>query len=379
MNKKEIILFGAGKIAEKFIYQYFDEVNIRCLWDNHKTGELLGYQIVKPWYEKNHFIVVTSSSYLEIRGQLISMGYCEFHDFIPAQIFKKKVAVAYGNCHINAIKLYLECHKEFSSEYGFYPFPMIYTLKDINMEYEKILNNCDLFFHQSVRKDNVYGEGYSSERMLQHIKGSCEVISIPNLYGLPKYLFPQLEVHPRWQQGSFCPFFIDKNIVAWLRDRTGIETIKKYVLDGGVYSKDEIIAMWEEFKLKIYKREQEWDIKISDYIFNHYKKERIFSDINHISSRTAREIALRVLKYMGFKKEIFLELPMMDDMESIIYKDVREALGLEFEDCIIRRYSFGSISLNSYEMNIEEYLDQLCQFTRFCIKKEKEKYFKGRV
>lgn len=373
MNRKKIVLFGAGKMAEKFVYQHFDEVNIHCLWDNQKTGKFLDYQIEKPRYCNDCFIIVTSASYLEIRRQLICMGYNEFLDFMPASIFKKKIVVAYGNCHMNAIKLYLECQKGFSLEYGFYPFPMIQELKATNMEYKEILRNCDLIFHQSIQKDNVYGECYSSEKILQNVKKTCRVISVPNLYGLPKYLFPQLEIHRRWQQGSFCPFFIDKNVVTWLKNGTSEEMIKKYILDGGVYAKDEILTMWDDFKLKIIKREEDWDIKISDYIFENYKKERMFCDINHITSRTARKIALRILKYLGFKGEIFLELPMMDDMETIIYKDVREALCLDFEDHTLRKYSFGSVSLNSYEMGLEEYISQLCQFTRFCIWKKAAK------
>lgn len=373
MNTKQIVIFGAGKTGAKFVYQFFDKVNIHCFWDNQKIGNFLGYQIEKPKYFKNCFIIVTSISYLEIRTQLTDMGYCEFSDFIPYQIFKKKMAIAYGNCHMDAIKLYLECHKEFSEEYGFYPFPMIQELKNIKLKYKSILNHCDLFFHQSIRKDNVYGKNYSSEQMLQYVMETCKVISVPNLYGLPKYLFPQLEVHRRWQQDYLCPFFVDGNVVAWLKDGKSKETIVKYISDGGVYEKDEIISMWENFKLKLYQREQEWDIKISDYILNNHKKERMFCDINHITSKMAKEIAVRVLKYMGYKGEILLELPIMDDMETIIYKDVKEALELEFEDHIIRKYSFGAVSLNSCEMNIAEYIEQLCQFTQFCIKSNTEK------
>lgn len=370
MNNKEVVLFGAGKMAEKFIYQYFGEVKIHCFWDNWKIGKFLDYQVERPKYCKDYFIIVTSISYLEIREQLISMGYLEFHDFIPASLYKRKMAVVYGNCHIDAIKLYLECHKEFCLEYGFYPFPMIQEIKEINIDYEKILSHCDLFFHQSIRKDNVYGEDFSSERMLRYLKNTCRVISVPNLYGLPKYLFPQIDVHYKWQKGFFCPFFIDINVVRWLKSGISKETIKKYILGGGVYSKTKILTMWEDFKFKIYKREQEWDIKISDYIFDNYKKERLFCDINHITSKTAKEIALRILKYLGFNNKILLELPMMDNMETIIYKDVKDALGLEFEDYVIRKYSFGSISLNSYEMNAEEYINQLYQFTRFYLERK---------
>lgn len=369
MNTKKVIVFGAGKTGEKFVYQNFNKVSIHCFWDNHKTGSFLGYQIEKPSGGRNYFIIVASIFYLEIREQLMRMGYHEFSDFIPVQIFKKKVAIAYGNCHMNAIKLYLECHREFSLEYGFYPLPMIQTLKNRKLEYEMIFKHCDLFFHQSIRKDNVYGKEYSSEQMLQYVSGRCRVISLPNLYGMPKYLFPQLEVHRRWQQGALCPFFIDSNVVAWLNNGVSKEIIINYIANGGVYTKDEILSMWEMFKLKLGKREQEWDIKISDYILENYKKERLFCDINHITSKMAREIAIRILEYMGYQEKILLELPIMDDMETVIYRDVKEALELEFEDDIIRKHSFGAVSLNNCEMSLDEYVDQLCQFTQFCIKR----------
>ena len=127
--KKDIIIFGAGKIGEKFIYQYFDKVDIDCIWDNKKEGEFLGYQIKKPSARKNCFIIVATGFYMEIREQLICMGYREFDDFIPYEIFRKKIAVTYGNCHMAAVQAYLERHKAFSLEYGFYPFPPIYEPK----------------------------------------------------------------------------------------------------------------------------------------------------------------------------------------------------------------------------------------------------------
>lgn len=367
MDTKRIVLFGAGKTGAKFVYQYFNKVNIYCFWDNQKTENFLGYPVEKPQFCENCFIIVTSIFYLEIREQLINMGYSEFNDFIPAQIFKKKIAIAYGNCHMDAVKLYLECHKEFSLEYGFYPFPTIQELKSMKLDCKTILNHCNLFLHQSIRKDNVYGEDYSSKQMLQYIKDTCKVISVPNLYGLPKYLFPQLKMPCKWQQEELRPFFIDANVVTWLKRGKSKEEIMKYILDGGLYTKDEIISMWETFKLKIDKREQEWDIKISDYIFNNYKKERLFCDTNHITSKMAREIAMRILEYMDYRGNIQLELPIMDAMETVIYKDVKDALELEFEEHIIRKYSFGTVSLNSCEMNMDEYIEQLCQFTQFCI------------
>ena len=362
---RKTVVFGAGVQGEKFIYRNFDRVNIYCFWDNKKTGEFLGYPIKKPEFDKNLFVVVASTAYLEIREQLISMGYQEFEDFIPFQIFEKKMVVAFGNCHLNVVRQYLEGHKGFSSEYGFYPFPTIDTIEKHHLEYSGILEQCDLFFHQSIRKDNRYGEEYSSEYMLQYVRNSCKVISVPNLYGLPKYLFPQSYEPP--QMGVLSRFFLDRNVIIWLKEGKSEEEIIAYILRGGIYSKSEIRYLWEAFKKKMCDREKEWDIKISDYILDNYKRDKIFADIGHINSKTAKEIASRILEFMKYKEKLSVELPLLDGLETVVYQDVKEALGLEFEEELLRKY-VRSRSLDNYEMNVEEYVRQLCRYTKFWMK-----------
>lgn len=371
---KRIIVFGAGTMGEKFVYQYYNEIPIHCFWDNNKTGECFGYPIRKPEYKKECFIIVAAIAYLEIRRQLIHMGYQEFEDFIPSAIYKKKMAVAYGNCHMGIIRHYLECSREFTLEYDFYPFPLIQDIKDMDIECQDILRHCNLFLHQSIRKNNVYGECYSSERMIKYVEKSCSIISVPNLYGMPKYLFPQIDSGHDWYRGNFRPFQIDENVVSWLKDGKSREFMMNTMFrNGGVYSETEILNMWENFKCKLKEREREWDIKISDYILQNHKKEKLFCDPNHITSSMAKEIALRILEYMGYKKDISIELKGMDSREIPVYIDIKKALGLEFEDTVIRKYSTGDMSLNNREMNMKEYIDQLCKVTEFCILQEELK------
>lgn len=359
--KRKHIIFGAGNIGERFLYNIWQKVDVDCFWDNYQAGELLGYTIEKPRYEKGVFIIVAVEKYLQVRTQLLALGYLEFDDFVPYQIFHKKMAVAYGNCHMDAVKKYLVCSKTFSAEYGFYPFPRVQDM-DEKFEYENILKHADLFLHQAIRLDNCYGEKYASEYMLQYVPQSCKILAIPNLYGLPKVFFPQLDMIYRTAKGRKSYFFLDANIVNWLNEGKTVEEIVLLIAEGKTYSKQYILSMWQEFQRKLLVREQEWDIKISDYIFENYQKIKLFCDTNHISSLCAREIASRILMYLGYSTGIASVLKIMDDMECFVYPDVKDALGLKFEEHIIREYSNDAFCSGG-EMDLKNYVEQICSYT----------------
>lgn len=367
MKKKRIVLFGAGVIGTKFLIQNWNNITIDCFFDNVREGKLLDYPIRKPDYYEDVFIIVTSKAYLEIKEQLNQTGYKEFDDFIPSEIYGKKMAIAYGNCHMDSVKQYLKKNKQFSSDYGFYPFPQIQNMQP-DFKYENIIKKCALFIHQSIREDNIFGERYSSKCLLSYINSKCKVVAIPNLYGMPKYLFPQLTTKYKLRHKfDVNPFFIDSNIVIWLKDGKSEDEIIKLIMEGGIYKKEEIINMWNAFCEKLCEREKEWDIKISNYILTNYKNEKIFCDINHINSKTSGEIAACTLKFLGYESEREkIELPFMDDLEAFIYPDVKKALGLQYEERFIRRYS-KFCCLNNCEMDLEEYYKQLCRYTIYCL------------
>ena len=114
-------IFGAGIIGGEFLTEYWGKIEIQFVLDNQKEGFFHGKKLKKPEYREDVFIIVTSNRYYEIRKQLLSLGYSEFSDFVPYQIFDKKMAIAYGNCHMQAVRECLEHKKAFVQEYGFYP------------------------------------------------------------------------------------------------------------------------------------------------------------------------------------------------------------------------------------------------------------------
>ena len=64
MDKREYVIFGAGRIGEKVLYRIWQSTEISCFWDNNKMGEVLGYRIEKPSYKTNVFIIVALQQYL---------------------------------------------------------------------------------------------------------------------------------------------------------------------------------------------------------------------------------------------------------------------------------------------------------------------------
>lgn len=362
------VAFGASTLGEKFLFYQYKEIKIECFFDNYRYGEICGYKIKKPYYDEAYFIIVTTDRYLEVRKQLIHLGYEEFRDFIPYQMYKKKMAIIYGNCHMRAVKQYLETNTEFNKQYGIYPFPMIQEIP-ANFEYDKILPHCDLFLHQAIRIENIYGEEFSSENFIRYISDKCRFVALPNLYGMPKCFFPQIDLSVRRNVRDGFQYTIgrDKNIVQWINQNVSLIEIKKYIKDcGGVYEKKDILLLWTQFKEKLLDREKEWDVKISDYIFANYKDDKLFYDPNHISDVLVREIAIRTLKVLGYNGEVEDRCPLLlDTWETYIYKDVMDALELRFDQNHLRR-CIRKISLNGKATDSDEYIENLYKWEMFC-------------
>ena len=360
---RSIVLFGAGGCGERFLIKNFNKIIINEFWDNRKTGMFHGYPIQKPYYREDMMIIVTVDSvllYAKLRQQLLELGYTEFEDFIPYTIYKKRMVIAYGNCHMAAVRQYLELQADFMEAYGFYPLASIQDIQDIQV-LKNIIPKSELFIYQPIRKENGYGEEYASEEILKYARANCCTLSIPNLYGMCECFFPQLQIREKPSEFSNLVGYEEKNIVKWLYEGSVQQDMEKFILEGGVYNKKEILDLWREFQTKLTIREKDWDIKISDYIYKYYKKEKLFTDRWHISTILAREIANRVLIYLGYSPSIESILPILDDYEVFIYKDVKEALGLEFEEKSIRKYARGRNSLDTIEMSIKSYVEMCIQ------------------
>ena len=359
-EKKKLIIFGSGKVATRFLVN--ERLNIDGVFDNNKAGNIFwDITITRPVYNSQYYIIIAIQNpfiYREIKKQLCTLGYTEFNDFIPYTIYKKKMAVAYGNCHMAAVKSYLEREKMLQNTYGFYPLLPIQNIEDIQ-EYDQVFERTDLFLYQQIRKENRYGECYASINILPKLSKEVKCIAIPNLYGMPKCLFPQLK-RPSDANGLFCMFNngIDVKIQQCFKEGISVDIIKNKIKFGGFYSDENIQRGWDEFIGKLIQREQQWDIKISDYILDNYKTKKLFAEPWHIMPILAKEMAQRTLDVLGIKTNIdYLIESDLDIYEVFIYEDVKRALGIEYTEKYIRKSRFAiENNPRGDRMSIEDYL-----------------------
>lgn len=359
-KKKKLIIFGSGKVATRFLVN--ERLNIDGVFDNNKVGDRFwNITITRPMYNSQYYIIIATQNafvYGEIKKQLCALGYTEFNDFIPYTIYKKKLAVAYGNCHMSAVKSYLEQEEMLQNIYGFYPLLPIQNIEDIQ-EHDQVFERADLFLYQPIRKENRYGECYVSINILPKVSKKAKCIAIPNLYGMPGCLFPQLE-RPSDVNELFCMFNngVDIKIYESFKNGMDVDAINHRIMFGGFYSDEEIQEGWNEFIDKLIQREQQWDIKISDYILDNYKTEKLFAEPWHIMPILAREIAQRTLYALGIKTNIdYLIESDLDIYEVFIYEDVKRALGIEYTEKYIRKSRFAiENNPRGDRMSIEDYL-----------------------
>lgn len=382
-KNEKIAIYGTGWNAIKFIFEHrLDNVEY-FIEERKEMKEFYGKPVVRleEALEKqlNRKIIVASSenTYFEIKDILEKQGLIEFEDFVYYELYHKKVALIYGNCHTMPIKEALLLVNEFSREYAFYPLRQIQEMKRYETkDYElPVFQYCDLFIHQSIREDNSYGKEYGSNNLVKKLKSSCKIIAIPNLYGLPKCLFPQVYEsetvrHGDSKQWNFSPFR-DKYIDQSYSEQRSISSITRGILEGDVFDKNDICGKWEMFLEKVKKRENDWDFKITDFIVNSYKKEQLFFDPNHPTSVVIKFITREILKILsinGLADEAYLKIAELDAYEIPIYADVRKALHLEWKSDFLRKYSKHRLS--NAAMDVEEYVKQYIKWNFYLCNKK---------
>ncbi len=186
----KIYIFGAGKIAVSFLYEYSDEIKVEGFFDNDPDScfPIKGVNrcsLLERDPNKKIVICTNVPNYLEIKNQLESLGCVEWQDYIYFRFYKKKLVALIGNCHVLTIKKMLRLNSDFNKHYGIYEMPPICDItEEKKADYERSIVNADVVIHQDIRRDNSLGVEFSEDYVRGRIKDECIYIKMINTYGL---------------------------------------------------------------------------------------------------------------------------------------------------------------------------------------------------
>lgn len=282
----------------------------------------------------------------------------EFEYFLQNKVNGRRIVVIYGNCHTTILSEILSKSICFQKEFVIYPIEPIHLVKSKEYFEHPVFRLCDVFIHQSIRLNNRYGKEFASEYLVQLLKPDCEVIAIPNVYHLPVCFYPQYSPEPVLVgKNGDTIFFRDLIIDDGFAKGFSQKKIKEIYEQEHLFSKEEICEEFNRFIEKVRRREQDWDIKISDFILENYKSNQLFFDPNHPTTVLLKEIAKKLLERLcGTIADDELgqmKVSRLDAFEMPVCPSVREAFDMQYET---KEYRRSGSKLRAGKMDLKEYI-----------------------
>lgn len=362
LKNKKVVIYGTGINAVKCV-SLLEKNGIRVgfvLDGKDGTGIFKNYPVYKPIVEnlKEYYVVVASAyeTYPIIKEKL--RGLNEFESYIYYGWLDKKMVLLHGNCHMDVIEDFLKSSKVFSRNYAIYPTARICTKERTK---EEVLKYMDVWIHEDIRNDNLFGYEFSDEYMKHHLPKGIKEIIMPNLYSLGAGFFPHAKekndkntalLNGEYENGMFP--FKDSIIEECVKKHMNTEEICEYVIQDGILSEEYIVENFNEYIKKIERREAAWDIKILGFILDHYKKEKLFYDMGHPTNTVLKPITNKILEYLGIFGDPIETDVMLDYHEVPIYPWIRKVLELEWNEDYIRN---GKEAIKSSDkMDTAEYI-----------------------
>ncbi len=243
---------------------------------------------------------------------LAGEGYHEFEDVLQWHLYRRRIAIRWGNCHADYVADFLSRSRDFSETYAFYMMPSLWNLKSEADIPEGLLERVELCIGQPVRNDNSIGPFASLGYVSAHVPTDTVVLTFANLRGLtlPLYVqFPQSlhdllsTAYSRVPVQNFS-WFRDSIIESFLSGHpdSGIDALFAAYMDADVDA-DSAASAYEE-RCASYRavEDEQCTLKIFDFIDGHMATEQLFIDPEHPSHILLNEIGNRVLDRLGMPR-----------------------------------------------------------------------------
>lgn len=159
------------------------------------------------------------------------------------------------------------------------------------------------------------------------------------------------------------------------------EEIVRRIKNTEIFDKAFVETVFDNSMLDLLKREQEWDVKISDYFLETYRMQQFFLDPGHPADHVIKEIAVRIVGKLGILidktgiKDLGKE--MLNWAEIPTYQCVKDILGLKWKDNYELREG-STLKLTPKQMNIAEYIKEYIYFSEYaerCVNQYNKKIF----
>jgi len=241
----------------------------------------------------------------------------------------KKTVLFVGNCQVTPLSRIVELSNSYCSEYhSFNLLPDIHNmaqeLQNIVVDY--LLPNTDILVTQ-----NIINKEYPLNT--ENSKNLCRTITIPTLYFAGYYpdiiylkqnnqtirTAPIIDYHSSFILHSFSEGISENSCITTLKD--------------GSWIGENYLQNIENIFDSLYDREREWDVKITDYLYNNFKEKLLFHTVNHPGSDLLTLVAttLSSLLNLGeFNSNKLLVIPdFLNRTKWILNKKIADQLNMD--------------------------------------------------
>lgn len=296
----------------------------------------------------------------------------------------------YGNCQAKVLSNLIKRIQYIKQNYQIIELKQVQKIKEEDIEtLISSLKKIDILVYQKVK-----GNSKKSTRfLLKYVKSDCQKICIPSCYfeGYnPEFIKIKSNNYPvnNPLTGQLHDIFI---LIYHLQNRkqTYIERINDIFYNLDLYNETFLDKFfhWTINQLQNRENENKVDIKISDYIINNYKNERLFVDTNHPCPSLYKYIIKEIFDILQIDVDINEEFTLNDLNEAehghghqyAIYPSVLKHLNLkfdinnvyEFDNNILDRKEFTNIMLSFYQtLDYDVLLQSLISNERYTLLKD---------
>lgn len=375
---EKFILYGTGWEALQFFYRFAEKDKIKYVLNSDKKGYFCGYKIVSF----NEIDIDSSTDTIIVAAEY--EAYFEIYKFIRRQnstvkiiwsklikgVDDRKCVLINANCLRGPITQFLNNCPSFIRQYRLIDFPATQLIDtDIVHDYWEVLqyivSEIDLYIHQDIKSDNEISYYLSDQFLLQFLKKDARHICIPNFVGFGLPYFPDITL----KESRNFEVLNGKKIIVFANDAlidgafekyNSLDEIVSYMMNENNIDFDSVREAWEHKMNKMKLRDQNWDIKIYDFVEKNYKKHKLFNDYDHPSKYLLEYVCRKLGNLLNLEEAD--NIPFVYDLdwrEQFIWPGVKKALALEFTEENVRlgqgKY-FDKLACP--ELTVKEYIRQ---------------------